>query len=503
MPQTNNTKQAAWVAIGSLFSYGFAIVSSMILSRYFEKADYGTYKQVLFVYNSLLTIFTLGLPRAFSYFLPRVELRQAKSVIRKITNIFFFLGAVFSLLLFLFSHQIAVILNNEDLSMALKVFSPVPFFMLPTLGLEGILATYKRTKFMAVYTVLTKSLLLVCVALPVALFHYGYIQAIIGFDIASFITFILALYFKFLPVKGAGNDPCSLTLKEIIQFAIPLLVASVFGIIITSAPQFFISRYFGQEVFAEFSNGFIELPFVWMVASACSTVLGPIYSKLNFEGNNPKDTMHPLWLSALKKSAMIIYPILIYCWVFADVLMVLLYGQQYEVSAYYFRIKLLVDFLRIAVFSSLLINIGKTKMYSIVMIYTAVLIVLLEVIVVYTIKSPFAVCVVSVICSFVEIFSFFFVASKFFNVKVVDIFPIKVVLKILIPSIIILFGEHFLFVSVLELKPIFSTICSLVLYSILYLVCAKFVKLDYFKIIKPVLPAKYKNVLSKFSKNKI
>ena len=78
---TNNTKQAAWVGIGSLCSFGFTIVSSMILSRYFDKAEYGTYKQVMYVYNTLLTIFTLGLPKAFSYFLPRVENAQAKGLI--------------------------------------------------------------------------------------------------------------------------------------------------------------------------------------------------------------------------------------------------------------------------------------------------------------------------------------------------------------------------------------------------------------------------------------
>ena len=80
MAETNNTEQAAWVGLGSLCSFGFALVSSAILSRYFNKADYGTYKQVMYVYTTLLTVFTLGLPRAFSYFLPRVELCQAKEL---------------------------------------------------------------------------------------------------------------------------------------------------------------------------------------------------------------------------------------------------------------------------------------------------------------------------------------------------------------------------------------------------------------------------------------
>lgn len=70
---TNNSQQAVWVAMGNLFSFGFSIVSSMILSRYFDKVDYGTYKQVMYVYSTLLAVFSLGLPSAYSYFYPELN----------------------------------------------------------------------------------------------------------------------------------------------------------------------------------------------------------------------------------------------------------------------------------------------------------------------------------------------------------------------------------------------------------------------------------------------
>lgn len=73
MKQVNYTKQAYWVALGSLFAFGFTMVSSMVLSRYFNKSDYGTYKQVLYVYSTLLLVFTLGLPKTYAYFLSQVH----------------------------------------------------------------------------------------------------------------------------------------------------------------------------------------------------------------------------------------------------------------------------------------------------------------------------------------------------------------------------------------------------------------------------------------------
>ena len=43
-----------WVAVGQFSAFAIGIISPMILSRYFSKGDYGTYKQVMYVYNTLL-----------------------------------------------------------------------------------------------------------------------------------------------------------------------------------------------------------------------------------------------------------------------------------------------------------------------------------------------------------------------------------------------------------------------------------------------------------------
>lgn len=44
---TNNTKQAAWVAVGSLCSFAFGIASSMILNCYFDKVKMLAVKRAL------------------------------------------------------------------------------------------------------------------------------------------------------------------------------------------------------------------------------------------------------------------------------------------------------------------------------------------------------------------------------------------------------------------------------------------------------------------------
>lgn len=486
MSPTNNTKQAAWVAVGSLCHYSIALVSSMILSRYFNKADYGTYKQVMYVYHTLLTVFTLGLPRAFSYFLPRVPNDQAKGLINKLTRIFFILGIVFALVLFFGSPLIARILKNPELDKALKLFAVVPAMLLPTLGLDGIMATYKKTQFLAIYKTATSLLTLLCVALPVMIYGLGYMDAIKGFIVGSAIQCALALYLRNYPVRKFGKDPCTITLKEILKFSLPLLQASLWGLLIVSTDQFFISRFFGNETFAEFSNGSIELPFVPMIVGACATVLSPIFSRMSHENVDFKTQVYPLWKSVFEKSAKLIYPMLIYCIVFATPIMEVLYGKQYSNSGIYFNLKMVVNFFNLIAVAPLLINTGKVKYYSNVHAITAIVLIGLEYLSVIVFKSPYAVAAVSLACNTGKVLIMMGVIAKMFNVNIIQLFPMKTLLKIIIPSFIILYAMSFVFGKIIHFEGLLLLLVTFGLYVVIYAVYCWVAKIDYISIVKSI-----------------
>ncbi len=484
---TNNTKQAVWVGIGSLCSFGFTIVSSMILSRYFDKAEYGTYKQVMYVYNTLLTIFTLGLPKAFSYFLPRVEDTQAKGLIRKVTNLFFLLGGLLSVTLYLFSPQIASFLKNPELKSALRIFAIVPFLLLPTMGLEGILATYKKTMFLAIYNILNNTFKLVCVAIPVVLWDLRYKEALIGFVIASALTFLTALYLKYYPVRKLPLQKCTVSYREIFKFSLPLLTASLWGIVIHSADQFFISRFFGRETFAEFSNGSFELPIIGMIITACATVLSPIFSRLNHEKVDPKEEIYPLWISVTEKSAKLIYPLLIYSCFFADSIMVALYGAKYETSSIYFQIKLSIDFLRIVSFAPLMINTGRVKAYSRTLMANAIVVPILEFVAINVIPSPYAVSVVSAVCRLAQILICLVIVARYFQVRIEKLFPWRTIGLILVPSALFLWAEHWVFRQITWSNQFLVIFLSFGIYALFFGIYAQVVGLNYYSLISPIV----------------
>ena len=93
----SNFNQAFWLSISSASSMLVSILSAVILSRYFDKVEYGTYKQIMFVYNTLLVVFQAGLPAVFSYFLPRYNHEEGKFIVKKINRLLFIFGLFFAI----------------------------------------------------------------------------------------------------------------------------------------------------------------------------------------------------------------------------------------------------------------------------------------------------------------------------------------------------------------------------------------------------------------------
>ncbi|MBK6963930.1 MAG: oligosaccharide flippase family protein [Bacteroidales bacterium] len=485
-----NTIQAMWVAMGSLSSFALAIVSAAILSRYFNKTDYGTYRQILYVYSTLLIVFAAGLPTVFSYFLPRYSLEQGKDIVWKVTKVLFLLGAFFSIFLFGFSGIIADLLKNPELKTGLKYFSPIPMLLFPTLGIEGIFSTYKKSIYIAIYNTLSRLLMLLFIVLPVIILKGSYLYAIYGWIVVSVISLILAFRFKQIPFRGILSEKSGLSYREVFGYSLPMVAASIWGIAIRSADQFYISRFFGAEVFAEFSNGFIDIPFVGMVTGATSTVLMPMFSKMIHDKSNIEDVLN-LWKSALLKSAMIIYPVVFFFLFNAKNVVVFLYSDTYTNSAVFFQISMMVNFFNIIVFIPLILAMGKTRFYSRVHAAMAICAWALGYAVVLIFNSPVSIAILSVVISIVKILIFVLFVAKLFGISPIKLFPVDKILVLSIHSIItmvvITAGIRYLLP---DMELFVELILSLTGFVVLLLLTSKLVRINYLMLLDPILKSR-------------
>lgn len=483
--RTSNSAQAFWIVIGSFSSFAVTLISASVLSRYLDKSDYGTYRQIVYVYNTLLVVFSAGLPRVFSYFLPRYPLEEGRNIIRKIGKMLFFAGAAFSLTLYFFAEIISILLQNPDIAQGLRSFSLVPAFLLPTLGIEGIFATYRRTLFVAIYNTTTRFLMLIFICMPVVLWDGDHISAIHGWLAASFLSFWLALYFKDIPFKGVDNIKTRLRLKEVLKYSTPLMLASIWGVATSAADQFYISRYFGAKEFAVFANGFLSLPFVGMITSATSVVLTPIFSKVFHEKEGVTELL-AVWRQALRKSALILYPLLVFFIAYANEIMVVLFSHQYEESGKYFQINMLLNFFNIIIFAPLFISMGKMKVYSRVHFGLAIIIWITHFLLMEGFGFPVLIAINSTFWNVIKILVFMGIASRYMRVKFLDFFPFKFFSIMLLHSVIGVFFTRWC----LSFVPTVSTVSGVIMgasaFALFLVLTSKLFRIDYLSVYQPL-----------------
>lgn len=478
------------MGIASFNSFALAIVSAAILSRYLDKSAYGTYRQIIYVYNTLLIIFTAGLPSVFNYFLPRFNRAQGKEIVFNISKVLFFSGVLFSVFLFLSSGLIATILKNPELARGLRYFSPVPMLLLPTLGIDGIFTTYRKTVYIAVYSTLTRALMLVFIVLPVILFSKDYIYAIYGWIVSSFLILILAYVFKGMPFKGIKGEKSDLKFKEILNYSIPLVFASLGGILFRASNQFFISRYFGEEVFAEFSNGFIEIPFVHMITGATASVLMPIFSKAVHEKADVSK-ITTLWQSALNKSVVLIYPIVIYMLFYSRDLITIVFSESYTVSAKYFTAAITINFFNVIMFAPLLLSLGKTKFYAWLQYGKAFALWGIQFAAILVFNTPMSIAISYVVVSVVSIIIPLAYVARIFRISFFTLFPIGRVGVIALHSLLSMTLVYLLFRALIpEVSRLLFVSVSATGYMGILLLSAPLFKIKYWDIVSPLLNRK-------------
>jgi O-antigen/teichoic acid export membrane protein len=430
--------QAFWVGIGSFGSFLVGLISAALFSRYFDKAEYGTYRQILFVYNTLLVIFSAGLPRVYAYYLPKVDIEQSRDVVNKITRILLLMGLIFSAFLFFSSGIIASVLKNPELEKGLKLFSPIPLMLLPTLGIEGIFSTYKKAHIIAIYNILSRSILLICIILPVMLIERSYVYAIYGWFLAGLVTLIIAFYFKNLPFRGVQSKTSDISYRTIIAYSLPIGIASLWGIASKAADQFYISRFFGAEVFAVFSNGFIQLPLVEMITGATSVVLMPEFSRMTHNQINTNNIV-VLWRNAIIKSALIIYPLVVFFIFYAKSIMVILYSNSYVNSTIYFQIAMVLNFFNIIIFTPLILALGKTRFYSNVHLYLALTAWVMDYVIILIFNSPISIAVFSILLAVSKTIFFVLYIARVLRVSFLSLIPAKTFAAIIVHSFIAMF----------------------------------------------------------------
>jgi O-antigen/teichoic acid export membrane protein len=407
------------------------IVSSRLLSLH----DYATFRQTFLPYETILPILTLGIPATIYYLLPRRE--DKLNLIFHSMLIMSFTSFIFSIfLIFGGINILSKLFDNPDLIESMKWLIIYPFFQIPTTLFVSIFIYEGKTKFIGIYSSIF-ALIFSLSAILLLFFYKSYMQIVILKVILSLLgtTFLLFYIFKLYNASELNKKPFLESSSSILKVSIPFGIASMIGAISLQLDKVLVSIFGTTEEFAIYVNGAMEIPLIGILTGSIAAVLIGEMSK-NIKENNLEQALKLFRLSATK-TALVLFPIMIFFIYQAQTFIVLLYSDKYLLSSFPFMIYLFLLPIRIVVFGSILIAMGKSKIILYRSIVELILNFILSILM-FKIFGYLGIAIATVLVTYIWSVPYNIrEISKGFSVKSKDLFELHNLGKIMIISILV------------------------------------------------------------------
>jgi len=463
-------KKTTYLSISNSSKLFVKVLLGIILARIFNEHDYGTYRQLIMLYYSLIAFFMFAIPESILYFLPKLDSSSSsisekqKFITQNIITITA-LGLLFSLTLFLLRDYISIKFNNPDLKFYLVVFSIFPFFMSFSEAFSFILLSLKKVEKVVVFSFFSIACDLLLVLLT-GIVTKSLKYVVIGISLSSFIQAIFAL----LIIKQHFIYPFfSLTrLKQQMVFSFPLWISNFIFVLGKQLDKLMISGAFSPEVFAVFAVGATEIPAIGNIRKSVHSIVQPELSTYGFE--NIKK-IYSLYSETVRKLSLIFFPISFFFFVFSKEIITILYSSKYSSASTVFRLYTLTAILRIANYSYILQLADKTK----ILLYRAVLSLIVNIILNILFLKLFGFIgpsMASVLLAFIDVAVFLAIFKYYLKLDLKALFPIFPLINIFIITLIssvlssIILFLHFstfltVFAGLLVFFSLFITQCFL------------------------------------------
>ena len=415
------SKQAGLLSAADFFRFFLKSLIGIALARLISPADLGTYRQLFLIYTTFSTLILLGIPQSLLYFLPKAKDEKAqKNLIARTMNIISVMALVFALGIIVFRKEVAYRFANPQISGLLLIFAIYPVFMLITQVYSSVMLGLKQPVRSAKFTLfaITCDFILI---LGTAIVFRNLTYIVIAVILSAFFQWLyvqvnLWHYSSFMDLDIYRG------LREQLHYAVPLGLSSIIGMLSLQLDKFMISGFFTPEQFAVFSIGAMELPLVGILSNSVNSVLLP--------NLNPKDplAMCGMYSASVRKNTLIIFPITALFYIFAEQIMVFLYGSIYADSAIYFKIYLLILPLRIATYGILFQACGKTKIIMLISIFTLAANAVLNYILIRMWGMKGA-AYATVIVSWLAVMIYLVLIRKVLKLKLLSLFPLGRILR--------------------------------------------------------------------------
>lgn len=378
-------KSSIFVFIGIFLSKVFMYLYRIVIARYYGPEIYGLFSIALMVMGFFLAFASLGFSSGLARFIPLYRGKKEKEKIKYLISLskkVLFFSAIFSAILLYFSSEfIAIkIFHNLELAFYLKLFSfliPIQIF---TDIYFGIIRSYERIK---AYTFGVNIIQNIIKFIFVILFIYlglksynaisfPYFLGVFSGLIFAYLYCRIKLPYIFLKSKLSHKERFDLR-KSLFSYSWPLILLAMAGTLMFWLDTFLIG-YFQGAYWVGIYNAAIPIAVLLLFASEIFMLMFfPLITRKLASKNIV--IVKELSKQIVKWIFIINLPIAILMFLFPGAFINLFFGKEYLFASNALRLLVIAQFIfsLSAVSGSLLLSKGKSKIFLINIIFTAII----------------------------------------------------------------------------------------------------------------------------------
>ena len=332
------SRRTAWVGSAKTLTILSFIAANIYLTRRLSVSDFGRYQQVWLIIRTLTPIFLLGIPQALNYFIPQTDRKTGRSYLTVFNLILLCMGIIIAAVSYLKPEAITLIAGNREIVPLVSIAGLYLLFILPSNLLEPVLIFQKKVREYFLWN-LSFTVIFICIV-----FYGGYIDDLEwifqGLAGLAFFKALVALI-RSQTTLGMGNPGhISDRKKHLFRYLLVLGSIGFVDILTAHMDKYLVSHFTGEEKFAIYSIGSIEIPLAGLLLSAVTAVVMPEFSRLIAQKK------HSQVLSLLKRSmeklAVFIFPVFIYSMLTAHFFIPFFFSEKYMDSIPIFIIYLVM-----------------------------------------------------------------------------------------------------------------------------------------------------------------
>lgn len=353
----NLASQAIVLTLCKSLNLLISLGTAMMLSRYFNLTDYGTYSEIITTIMLSVSIFSAGLPSALSYFIPKAtNSRDRKNFITTYYYMVTFLSVIMAIVLIIFVPTIARYYNNQCIQLFTYAFIFLPWANLLMNSRSNMLISVNMIAKQAIYD--TTHAITVSLVVIFTIYLNKSFTFFMHMYLAVEILFALTVYYNAYALIDNWKFSCDFhLLKPVVTFSLPIGFATAIGTILLHVDKIMIGGFYDTDAVAIYSNAGRELPLAY-IAVCFNTVLMPQIVKMI--QHNKITAALVLWKTSMEFCYIIICFLVTSVFVFAPQSISFLYSDKYLPGVDIFRIYTLSVLFRFTYFGMLLNATGNT-----------------------------------------------------------------------------------------------------------------------------------------------